>query len=57
MSSAEFSRWLGIFETYGWGFELANWRMGVICQTVANFSGNVPKNKPTKPTDFYPGAR
>jgi hypothetical protein len=52
MSSAEFVDWCAFYQLEPWGYEIANWRMGVIGSTVANYSGRL--KKPVKPADFMP---
>jgi hypothetical protein len=52
MSSAEFIDWCAFYQLEPWGYEMANWRMGVLGSTVANYSGRL--KKPVKPADFMP---
>jgi hypothetical protein len=52
MSSAEFIDWCAFYQIEPWGYEIANWRMGVMGSTVANYSGRL--KKPVKPSDFMP---
>lgn len=54
MSSAEFMDWCAFYEIEPWGYDAANWRMGVVAATVANYSGNT--KKPLKVSDFLPRA-
>jgi hypothetical protein len=52
MTSEEFDDWCAFYQLEPWGYEIANWRMGVIGSTVANYSGRL--KKPVKPSDFLP---
>lgn len=52
MSSAEFVDWCAFYSLEPWGYDVGNWRMGVLGATVANYSGNV--KKALKPSDFIP---
>ena len=52
MSCIQFDRWYERFKQAPWGFEIENWRTGMICSVIAN-SLLTPK-KPYTPTDFYP---
>ena len=51
MSSAEFVDWCAFYSLEPWGYEMQNWRMGVVAATTANAAG---RKKPLKPTDFMP---
>lgn len=53
LTSAEFSDWCAFYSLEPWGHEIANWRMGVLAATTANFSGRAKKR--LKPSDFMPG--
>jgi hypothetical protein len=52
MSSAEFVDWCAFYSIEPWGYDVDNWRMGVMGSTVANYSGNLKKR--LKPSDFIP---
>lgn len=52
LSSAEFVDWCAFYSLEPWGYDIGNWRMGVLGATVANYSGNV--KKALKPSDFFP---
>ena len=54
MTGAEFADWCAFYQFEPWGFEAANWRMGVQAAVTANYSGRV--KKPLKPSDFLPRA-
>jgi hypothetical protein len=51
MSSAEFMDWCAFYSLEPWGYEMENWRVGVVAATTANSAG---RKKPLKPTDFMP---
>ena len=51
MSSAEFTDWCAYYQLEPWGYDAENWRMGMVCSTVANAAG---RKKPLKPSDFLP---
>jgi hypothetical protein len=60
MSSAEFSLWCELYERDEWGQkqinELADFRTGLQCATIANYAGKVrkPGAGDAKPSDFMP---
>jgi hypothetical protein len=51
MPADEFFEWCAFFQLEPWGYEMDNWRMGVVSATVANAAG---RKKPLKPSDFMP---
>lgn len=55
ISSAEFTAWLAFFELEPWGYEIDNWRAGMICASTANTAGPKPgTRKPWTAADFMP---
>jgi len=57
MSSFELTYWMEFFQDEPWGFEVDNFRMGVIAATVANVAPRKDGEKALKPSDFYPSKR
>jgi hypothetical protein len=54
MSSAEFTHWGAFFSLEPWGYEMENWRMGMIASTVANAAGAKRNGKAWRVEDFVP---
>lgn len=54
MSSEEFTRWVAFMQREPSGFEVENWRMGVIASTVANTIPRKPGARAFTPQDFMP---
>ena len=50
MSSKELTGWIAYFELEPFGYEMDNYRTGVIASTVANSAG---RKKPLVPSDFF----
>ena len=51
MPADEFFDWCAFYQLEPWGYEMENWRMGVVAATTANSAG---RKKPLKPADFMP---
>lgn len=54
MSSREFAQWIAYFGLEPFGYEMENWRMGVIASTVVNCTPRGRHAKALKPADFFP---
>lgn len=55
MSSAEFTEWAAFYSLEPWGFDMENWRFGVIASVIANSVRDRKKRKrPFVPEDFMP---
>ena len=52
ITSAEFADWCAYYTVEPWGYEVSNWRAGLVAATSANFSGRAKKS--LKPSDFMP---
>ena len=55
MPCSQFDKWYERFRKAPWGYEIENWRAGMICATLANCM-LAPKTAYT-PSDFYPQTR
>ena len=51
MTHSEFVDWCAFYSLEPWGYDAANWRMGMVCATTANAGG---RKRPLKPSDFIP---
>lgn len=56
MTSAEFALWWDYAEREPFGYEVENYRAGVVAATVANVAPRKKGAKPLKPSDFYPSS-
>lgn len=56
MTSAEFSLWWEYAKIEPFGYEIENYRAGVVAATVANVAPRKKGAKPLKPSDFYPAS-
>lgn len=54
MSSAQFTEWLAYASIEPFGYEIENYRAGVIAATVANVAPRKKGARPLKVSDFYP---
>lgn len=54
MSSAEFTAWLAFYELEPWGYDMDNWRAGMICASTANTAGPKKGGKAWSVADFVP---
>ena len=52
MPCTQFDNWYKRFRQAPWGYEIDNWRTGMICATLANCL--VSPKQPYTPSDFYP---
>jgi hypothetical protein len=57
MTSAEFCRWRAFFRLEPAGFQMDNWRAGMIAATFANVTLQTRGRKRFAPDDFYPQIR
>ena len=53
MDADEFFEWLAFYRIQPWGWEIENWRTGLLASTIHNSAGKISK-KPTQPSDFIP---
>lgn len=53
LTSAQFAEWEAFFSLEPWGFEMDNFRAGIVASTVANFS-QASKRHDFAPRDFMP---
>ena len=53
MTHAEFIRWIAYSRMEPWGYDMDNWRAGLIASTMANVNRG-RKGKSYKPSDFMP---
>jgi hypothetical protein len=54
MSSAEFTDWIAYANLEPFGYDIENYRAGIIASTVANVAPRKRGSRPLKPDDFYP---
>jgi hypothetical protein len=54
MSSDEFTTWGAFFHLEPFGFDVENWRMGMVASTVANAAGPKRSGKAWRVDDFVP---
>jgi len=55
ISSAEFTEWFAFYTLEPWGYEVENWRSGLVAAMVANTARDPKKHrKPYQPEDFMP---
>ncbi len=55
MSAREFAEWMAFFEMEPWGYDMENWRFGMLAATMANLHRDPKKRRrPYRPTDFMP---
>jgi len=52
LSSSELTEWMAYFSLEPFGYELDNYRTGVIAATIANTTPGIKKTY--KPSDFFP---
>ena len=52
MSSREFADWMAFFRLEPFGYDVENWRTGMICALLANLLGSGKKRYTAK--DFMP---
>ncbi len=58
MSAQEFAEWMAFFEMEPWGYDMENWRFGMLAATMANLHRDPKKRrKPYRPEDFMPKSR
>jgi hypothetical protein len=57
MSSEEFTTWGAFFQLEPFGFEVENWRMGMVASTVANAAGPKRNGKSWRVEDFVPARK
>ncbi len=55
IDSNEFNLWLAFYGREPFGYDLDNWRAGMIAATVANVT--LRPKRPFKPLDFFPGSK
>lgn len=55
MSSREFAEWMAFYVLEPWGWDMENWRSGLVASTFANAYRNPKKHKkPFDVEDFMP---
>ncbi len=57
MSSEEFEHWIAFFKSEPWGYDVENWRMGMVASTVANAAGPKRSGKAWRVDDFVPARK
>lgn len=57
MTSDEFTTWSAFFQLEPFGFEVENWRMGMVASTVANAAGPKRSGKAWRVEDFVPARK
>jgi hypothetical protein len=57
MSSAEFTQWKAYQNLEPFGYEMENFRMGVVASTMVNVAPRKKGTKPLQPSDFYPAKK
>lgn len=57
MSSAEFTQWKAYHSVEPFGFEMDNFRMGVVAASVVNVAPRGKGAKALVPSDFYPARK
>src|SRR5688572_11302664 len=57
MSSAEFTQWKAYHSIEPFGFEMENFRMGVVAASVVNVAPRKKGAKALVPSDFYPAKK
>lgn len=57
MSSMEFTYWAEFYALEPFGFDAENWRMGMVCSTVANAAGPKKGGKAWRVEDFVPARK
>ncbi len=53
MDANEFAEWKAYYRIYPWGWEIDNWRIGLLVSTIINTAGKTSKQN-MQPKDFYP---
>lgn len=46
--------WFRHYQEEPWGWEIDNFRTGVVCSTLANMAGRSRKQPDATPADYYP---
>lgn len=57
MSVEELLEWMAFYRIEPFGFEIENFRAGVVAATVVNCTPRKRGAKPSVPSDFYPSTK